>query len=315
MNLYTRPFKAMGSPCELKLYARSEAQADSALQLARNEIEKLEARYSRYRPDSLLSRINAAAGTGNAIEVDDETAGLLDYAAQAYEQSDGLFDITSGVLRRAWDFKSQRLPSQQAVAALLPLVGWDKVTWKNRRISLPIAGMELDFGGYVKEYAADVAASACIAGGIAHGLVELGGDVRLIGPHPDGSAWRVGIRHPRAPEQALAYVDMHEGAIASSGDYERAMVINGVRYCHILDPKTGWPVRALSAVSVLAPQCLVAGTVSTSAMLRQGAGPAWLREVGLPHLVVDANGEISGDLACIPVQTKTQDAFLAERVR
>lgn len=296
MRCHTLNFRAMGSPCELRLYAKDAAQAQRGFDAARAVIERLEARYSRYRDDSLTSRINAAAG-GAAIEVDAETAGLLDYAARAHAQSDGLFDLTSGVLRRAWDFRSGRLPMQAELDALLPLVGWEHVEWQRPWLRLPRAGMELDFGGLVKEYAADAAAQACRNAGLAHGLVELGGDISLVGPHPDGAPWRIGVRDPHAPQQALAMIDLHEGAIASSGDYERGMTVNGVRYGHLLHPRSGWPVRALAAVSVAAPQCLVAGTASTVAMLKQSDGASWLEQLELPHLGVTADGRIFGELA------------------
>lgn len=298
MNLHSQSFRAMGSPCELRLYAASEAAAQRGFAVARAVIERLEARYSRYREDSITSRINAAAGKA-AVEIDAEAAGLLDYAAQAWQHSDGLFDITSGVLRRAWDFRSGKLPAQEQIDALLPLVGWQQVEWNRPSIRLPRAGMEIDFGGYVKEYAADAAAQACRGAGIKHGMVELGGDVCIVGAHPDGSPWRVGVRHPRDPANALALIEMHEGAIASSGDYERSMTVNGLRYCHILNPQTGWPVRALAAVSVVAPQCLVAGTASTIAMLKQDGAREWLDELGLPHLGITADGKFfsSSELA------------------
>jgi thiamine biosynthesis lipoprotein len=296
MQLYRFPFKAMGSPCELQLYATSPAQADEAAAQAQHEMQRLESVYSRFRDDSLTTRINRSAGSAQGVEVDDETAGLLDYAQQAWMQSDGLFDITSGVLRQAWNFKSGRLPTQAQLDSVLPRIGWQRVRWKKPRLWLP-AGMELDFGGYVKEYAADSAARVCREAGIRHGLVELGGDISLVGTHPDGAPWQVGIRNPRAPEQAIARIPLGHGAIASSGDYERYMEVGGQRYCHILNPKTGWPVEGLRAVSVVAEQCLVAGTASTIAMLKGAeAGPRWLAELGLPWLAVDAQGRLSGSI-------------------
>lgn len=286
MQLHVEPFRAMGSPCELRLYSHRADEARIAAAAARAAIDRLEQRYTRYRPDSLTSRINDAAGRAERIEVDEETAGLLDYAAQAHAQSGGRFDITSGVLRRAWDFRSGRLPAETQIQALLPLVGWPQVEWTRPWLRLPRAGMELDFGGFVKEYAADAAAQACTAHGIAHGLVELGGDIRVIGPHPDGAPWRVGVRHPRDPGKPLAMVDMLAGGLASSGDYERFMIVDGRRYAHILDPRSGWPVEGLAAVSVLAPSCLLAGTASTIAMLQGVEGKAWLQTLGLAHFVV-----------------------------
>ena len=231
------------------------------------------------------------------MTVDAETAALLNYADAAYAQSEGLFDISSGVLRRAWDFKAQRVPEQRELDALLPLVGWKKLEWHAPLIRLPLAGMQIDFGGFGKEYAADRAAGVLAAMGIAHGLVDLGGDVRVLGPHPDGAPWLIGIRHPRAPESAIATVPLTHGAIASSGDYERYFEKDGRRYSHVLDPRTGWPVQGLASVSVLAQQCLIAGTGTTIAMLRGvTAGVEWLQQLGLPYLCVDASLQISGTL-------------------
>ena len=296
MHLFHYPFKAMGSLCELQLYAPAQARADAAAALAQRELQRIETVYSRFRDDSLTTRINRSAGDAQGIEVDAETAGLLDYAQQAWRQSDGLFDITSGVLRGAWDFKSGRLPTQAQIDAILPRIGWHRLRWKKPRLWLP-AGMELDFGGYVKEYAADVAARVCREAGIRNGLVDLGGDIALVGAHPDGKPWQVGIRNPRAPEKAIARIPLSYGAIASSGDYERYMEIEGRRYCHILNPKTGWPVEGLSGISVVATQCLVAGTASTVAMLKGPEdGPRWLSELGLPWLAVDAQGRLSGSI-------------------
>ena len=298
MELRRYPFKAMGSPCELHLYGKMAADCDAAEALARKEIDRLEAKFSRYRDDSLTAKINASAGEPSGIEVDDETATLLDYADTAFRESDGAFDITSGILRRAWDFKSGRVPSHRDVKALLPRVGWQRVRWERPRLVLPKSGMQVDFGGYVKEYAADRVAALLRDAGIESGLVDLGGDLAVVGPHPDGSAWRVGIRDPRAKGRAVAQVALARGGLASSGDYERFIEIDGKRYAHILDPRTGWPVTSLAAVSVVAEHCLVAGTASTVAMLMgEQGGAQWLEELGLPHVRVDQRGEVRGSLA------------------
>jgi thiamine biosynthesis lipoprotein len=157
--------------------------------------------------------------------------------------------------------------------------------------------MELDWGGFVKEYAADRVAELCRSRGLARGLVDLGGDLAVVGPHPDGSAWQVGIRDPRRPERAIARLSLRGGAVATSGDYERFMIVDGRRYSHLLDPRTGWPVESLASASVAADHCLVAGTASSVALLRGASGSDWLRELGLPHLTVDATGQLGGTLA------------------
>jgi len=294
----------MGGPCELRIYAENFAIASRAADAACAEIRRLENKYSRYRNDSITTAINASAGNQNGISVDDETAGLLDYAATVYQHSSGLFDITSGILRQVWDFQSGRLPAQQDVEALLPKIGWYRVRWEKPRICLPLVGMQLDFGGYVKEYAADSAAKLLREEGIENGIVDLGGDLAVVGPRPGGRHWAVGIRNPRAPATALLHTGLIQGGLASSGDYERFMLINGKRYSHILNPMTGWPVETLSGVSVIAEQCLVAGTATTVAMLKgEKDGLQWLEELGLPYFAIDRQNRVSGTMQALPNET------------
>jgi FAD:protein FMN transferase len=292
-------FRAMGSPCELVLHAAADA-GGQAVNAVRADIERLEARYSRYRPDSLLSRINAVAAQGGRVEVDAETASLLEYAATCHAQSDGLFDVTSGILRRAWRFtEDATLPDAAHIGALLDFVGWHKLVWHAPVLEFPLPGMELDFGGIVKEYAVDRAATLCMELGVTAGIINLGGDVRVIGARPDGERWRVGVAHPRAAGAAVRTLALSGQAIATSGDYERCMVVDGVRYAHLLSPRTGWPVRQLAAVSVIADLCVVAGSAATIAMLKDVDGPAWLEALGLPHLWVDTAGRVGGSLAAV----------------
>jgi len=296
LKYYHYDFKAMGSPCSIQLYAGSAKKAKRAAKVAMDDVYRLEAKYSRYRADSYLSEINRSAAQGGHIKVDDETAGLLDYAATCYQQSDGLFDITSGILRRAWDFKSGNIPAQEEIASLLEKIGWHKINWQRPLLAFTVPGMEIDFGGVVKEYAVDRAASACRDAGIQHGLVNLGGDIKIIGPHYDGSPWRIAIRHPRNPNGVLQTLLLHSGALASSGDYERCITLNGMRYGHVLNPQTGWPVNYMAAVSVIGEFCVVAGSASTIGMLKGEGGPAWLNALGLPHLWVNVQGESGGSL-------------------
>lgn len=286
----------MGTPCDIQLFTRNETEAKRASGAVISDVNRLEALYSRYKYDSFLSEINRVAATGGSIDVDEETASLLDYALACYEQSEGLFDITSGILRHAWKFDQGKLPEQSFIDGLLDKVGWHKVSWKRPVLSFSVPGMEIDFGGVVKEYAVDRAATICFGLGVRHGVINLGGDIKVIGPRSDGSPWRVGIRHPRNKESLLDTLLLYEGALASSGDYERCIVVNGVRYGHVLNPKTGWPVKHLAATSVVGEFCVVAGSASTIAMLKEAQGTEWLLELGLPHLWVDVNGESGGSL-------------------
>ncbi len=273
----------MGSPCELQLYAENDFLAQKIAQQIITDVHRLERKYSRYRADSFLSKINEVAASGGSIDVDEETAGLLNYAQTCYELSDGLFDITSGILRQAWRFDSPALPEDKIIQSLLAKIGWQKLYWENSTLTFSQAEMEIDFGGIVKEYAADRAATLCLNAGISHGIVNLGGDIKIIGAHPDGKPWCVGIQHPRDKTKIWKTLKLKTGALASSGDYERCMVIDGVRYGHILNPKTGYPVRHLAAVSVIADLCVVAGSAATIAMLKEKDGEKWLKSLGLKN--------------------------------
>jgi thiamine biosynthesis lipoprotein len=284
----------MGSPCEIRLFAPDAAAAARALQLAVEEIHRLECRYSRYRTDSYLHEVNRAAAVGGRIALDEELRALLEYADTCHDLSDGLFDLSSGVLREAWRPDRRSLPEPAEIQALLPRIGWGHLSWDEHGLRFARPGMELDLGGLVKEYAADRAAAVCAGEGIRHGMVDLGGDIRVIGPLPDGEPWLVDIRHPRRPGESMARVELAGGALASSGDYERFFEIDGERHGHILSPRTGRPVRGLAAVSVIADRCVAAGSACTVAMLKERDGPGWLEELGLPHLWMDVDGAHGG---------------------
>lgn len=282
----------MACDAELQFYAADSDEPQRIASQIMAEIRRIEAKYSRYLANSVVSQINLHAGI-SSVDIDAETAGLLRYADLCYQQSEGLFDITSGVLRRAWDFSRAALPDDTTLAGLLPLVGWQQVAFSDNAVWLPKAGMELDFGGFGKEYAVDQAADLAHQLGIRHGLVNLGGDLRVLGPQLDGQPWRVGIRHPRNAGGSLAALPMTTGALATSGDYERFIHVGGRRYCHILHPRTGYPLHTWQSVSVYAPRCLVAGSVSTMAMLKnEAAGEVWLAQSGLPSLAVRQTGEV-----------------------
>jgi thiamine biosynthesis lipoprotein len=285
-------FQAMACECEIRLCLAEGGRADllqAAAQSAIDEVRRIEAKYSRYLQGSLVSRINAAAGTDRDVEVDAETAALLDFAGQLHAQSEGLFDITSGVLRRAWDFRAARIPRQGELDALLPLVGWPKVMRQGRLVRLALRGMEIDFGGFGKEYAADRAMALLAGAGQRHGFVNLGGDIRVLGPRADGAAWRFGIQHPRQTAGVIASVDLTEGALATSGDYERYFENDARRYCHILDPRSGWPVDHWASVSVAAPACVAAGALSTIAMLKGAQALAFLNTQQASGLAIDTS--------------------------
>lgn len=287
-------FDAMASRCEIVV--ADEAEARRAAHEAMAEVRRIEAKYSRYRSDSIVSGINAAAGSGQATAIDAETVGLLTFADQLHRQSGGLFDLTSGVLRKAWDFHAGRVPEPGKLDALLPLVDWRRVAWTERELALPESGMELDFGGIGKEYAADRAQGVLARAGVHRGFVNLGGDLRVLGPRVDGRSWRFGIQHPRQAAALCASVELLDGALATSGDYERFFITpEGRRCCHVLDPRSGQPVTHWQSVSVVAPVCAAAGAMATIAMLLGAEGAAFLRRQGVAFLAIDAGGHVESN--------------------
>ena len=297
MDLHRYAFPSMGCPCEIQIEADDEASARAAAAQAQAEVARLDEKYSHYRDDNWLARLCASAGSGRRIELDEESASLIDFAAALHAQSGGRFDISAGALTKLWDLQSGRVPAQAEIDATLARTGWHRVEWNRPYLTLPVAGMRIDFGGVVKEYAADRAAAICRLHGIAHGIVDLGGDLAVIGAHADGSSWLAGIKSPRSPENVHASIGLAHGGLATSGDYERVMIVDGRRYSHIVDARTGWPADSFASVSVVADSCLVAGAASTLAMLfgvERGAG--YLGELGLPWLAIAADGSCAGSI-------------------
>jgi thiamine biosynthesis lipoprotein len=271
-------FEAMASPCTVLIDGDDRDAAAALLDIAAREALRIERKFSRYRTDNLVHEINHAGG--RPVAVDEETAQLIDYAATCWELSAGLFDITSGVLRRVWKFDGgSRVPGRQAIEECLAHVGWGRVTWQDRTLSMP-AGMEIDFGGIGKEYAVDRVAGLLAARTARSFLVNFGGDLFAGGLRRGNRTWGVGIDDPDRTGQAALYrLDVARAGLATSGDARRYVQWRGQRLGHILNPKTGWPVAgAPRSVTVVAPTCLEAGTISTLAYLQGPGARAFLEQ-------------------------------------
>jgi len=284
-------FQAMASPCELLMELGDGLTANRLLTIAHDEALRIERKFSRYRGDNIIHRINHSAG--RPVEVDEETAGLLDYAGQCYELSEGSFDITSGVLREVWRFDgSDRVPAAETIEALLPRIGWDKIIWRRPAITL-LEGMEIDLGGIGKEYAVDRVAQLLSRQAKASLLINFGGDLFATGPRRDGGGWVIGIEDPQhgviTPGDNLAHdairtFELRRGGVATSGDARRFLLKQGIRYGHILDPRTGWPARAAPrSVTVASGTCTEAGILATLAMLYGAQAEAFLDAQGVEY--------------------------------
>lgn len=278
-SIWVGRFKAMASPCEVLLSVDTRDLAEKLLKKAAGEAWRIEAKFSRYREDGILPRINRSQG--KPVSVDPETAGLIDYAYQIFDLSDGLFDVTSGVLRKVWPFKaSSVLPSEADVHALLPYIGLEKVTWEKPNITLP-SDMQIDFGGIGKEYAVDRSMAILKAEADVPMMLNYGGDICCSQPSGYSIDWKVGI------ENSIEVLPLKSGGLATSGTTHRFLMHKGKRFSHVLNPKTGWPIEnAPLSITVAADNCTQAGMIATLAMLQGSEAEAFLKVQKVFHRII-----------------------------
>ena len=274
---YGISFNAMASPCEVIIQTTDDKLARKLGDIIAAEVWRVEDKYSRYDQRSLCSAINAQAG--QSVAIDEETYLLLNFADQCYQLSDGLFDISSGGLRKVWSFngstiESSQFPSTVQISAAMANVGWEKIHFDQQQITLK-KGMEIDFGGIGKEYAVDRATILAKQFTDTPVLVNLGGDLAVTSPRSNDANWQIAIEHPDIDSElaqdksADMIVALKSGALATSGDARRFIIKDGIRYGHILNAKTGWPiVHAPRSITVVAPQCIQAGIFATLALLQ-----------------------------------------------
>ncbi len=255
----------MGTLVKITAVARNESIAQAAATAGFAEIHRLEELLSTWIPASELSRVNASAGVG-PVAVSQETMTVVQGAIQAAEMTDGGFNIAIGPAVDAWNvIEGQRIPTESELEALRPLVDVQAVhaDVREQTIFLGKAGMRIDVGGIGKGYAADQAVMAMKKAGASAGVVALSGDIKTFGQLPGGRKFPVGIRHPREEGEILAFIDLENEAISTAGDYERFFERDGVRYHHILDPKTLQPARRCQSVTVIAREGMVADGLDT----------------------------------------------------
>ena len=266
---------AMASPCDVLMEVEDESLALEILNAVANEAWRIEDKFSRYKKDNIVYEINHS--DGEAISIDEESSRLLDFANELFEISEGLFDVTSGVLRQCWKFDgSDNVPEKKQIKKVLKKIGWQKVSRQEGSVTLP-KGMEIDLGGLGKEYAVDICVQIARQKTEQSVLVNFGGDLAMTVARKDKKFWSVG-RLITGSDEACGIFQLYSGAIATSGDANRYLLKDGVRYSHILNPLTGNSViGAPHTVSVAAPTCIEAGMMSTLAMLQGGRAEEFLK--------------------------------------
>jgi thiamine biosynthesis lipoprotein len=287
-HAYQIQFECMASNCSILIECKQRLLTKTAAKKAIIEAWRIEHKFSRYQQNNTFADIHAKADKYQTI--DEESAQLLIFANHAYHASEGLFDITSGILRTVWKFDgSDKLPQQDAVKRLLTKVGWTKLGWNQNnptQLKLP-SGMELDFGGIGKEYAVDKMLSICcqsLSKTSAAILINCGGDLACNGKRLNGESWKVGIESIFDHKKSENIIALSSGALATSGDSRRFLVKDNIRYSHVLNPITGWAVTgAPRCVTVAAPTCINAGIISTLALLQGSEAESFLESLDMPY--------------------------------
>ncbi len=266
---------AMASPCDVLMEVEDGSLAQEILNAVANEAWRIEDKFSRYKKDNIIFHINHS--NGDVVAIDEETSRLLDFANELFEISEGLFDVTSGVLRQVWKFDgSDKVPTKKQIRKILKNIGWQKVSRQVGNVTLP-EGMEIDLGGIGKEYAVDRCVQIAREKTKQSVLVNFGGDLAMTTARNNKTFWSVG-RLITGSDEACGIFQLYSGAIATSGDANRYLLKDGKRYSHILNPKTGWSViDAPHTVSVAAATCIEAGMMSTLAMLQGRQAEAFLK--------------------------------------
>lgn len=286
----------MGTLVSITAVCPTHDAANEAVTAGFQEVKRLEQILSTWIPSSELSQVNAAAG-GGAVRVSLETMALVRKSLQVAEITDGAFNIAIGPAVDAWNISAEpRLPTTAELEALKPLVDLHKVhtdVWE-RTIQLEKPGMRIDVGGIGKGYAADQTVMVMKKAGALAGVVALSGDIKTFGRLPDGGAFPVGIQHPRKDGEIIAEIDLQEEAISTAGDYERFFDKDGVRYHHILDPRTLQPARGCQSVSVIAKEGVWADGLDTGIfVLGAQRGMELVEQLAdIEAIIVDSEGRV-----------------------
>lgn len=280
---------------EITVAAGNEQKAHKAVATAYEEIRRIEALLSRYHHNSQIYEVNQYAGEGS-VDVDRETARIVRRSLQYAELTHGAFDITIGPVIDLWGIGSEheRVPGVAELQAVLEYVDYKKVEIRGEQeICLLSPGMKLDLGGIAKGYSVDRAIDVLQRHGITSALLNAGGDIRCLGTKPDGTPWRIGIKHPRE-SGILGIIQLEDMAVATSGDYERAFFHDNIRFHHIFEPHTGTPARGCQSVTILARTAEVADVFATAVFI-MGAqrGLEFIEErPDIEGMIIRSDGEL-----------------------
>lgn len=294
---FMRTLKLMGSRYEITVVAANKEEGDQYIDIAVNEISRIEKLISSWDANSQTSKINSNAGVA-PVKVDPELYNLIERAIQISKITDGAFDISYAAMDKIWKFDGTmtEMPSEETIHNSVAKVGYKNIILNKGEgtVFLKLPGMKIGFGAIGKGYSADKAKDLLMSKGVVAGMINASGDLNCWGKKPDGSPWLVGITNPLNKNKVFSWFPIENSAVVTSGDYEKFVIFNGKRYAHIIDPRTGHPASGLTSVSIFAPKAELADALATSVFVMGiNTGIDFVNQLkGVECILVDDQGKI-----------------------
>ena len=297
-RVFKRVLRLMGNRFEITVTNTSEEKAHQHIDAAVNEISRIEKLLTTFSDSSQTNLINQFAGI-KPVQVDREVFDLISRSKKISALTQGAFDITYGSVDKSlWNFDRTMtsLPDAATARKMVRLINYQNVILdkENSTVFLKEKGMRIGFGGIGKGYSAEMTRILLKERGVESGIVNASGDLTAWGVQPNGKPWTIGIADPDAARHPFSFLDITDMAIATSGNYEKYVVINGKRYSHTIDPKTGLPVSGIKSVTIISPNAEIADAMATPVMIMgKQAGLDMINQVkGLACIIIDDNGKI-----------------------
>ncbi len=287
----------MGSRFEITVVATDSTEANNYIDLAVSEITRIEKLISSWDPASQTSEINRNAGI-KPVKVDEELYNLIRRSIEISKLTEGAFDISYASMDKIWKFDGSmtEMPSKEAISQSVSKVGYQNIILdpENLTVFLKLEGMKIGFGGIGKGYAADIAKKLLMQKGVSAGIINASGDMNTWGKQPDGEFWKVAITNPMDKNKAFALLPLKDNAVVTSGNYEKYVTFNGVRYTHIIDPLSGYPATGIISATVFAPKAEIADALATSIfVMGKDVGIDFVNQLPkIECIVIDEKGEI-----------------------
>lgn len=296
-QIYKRTLKLMGSRFDITVIADDSLQAHNYIDVAVAEITRIEKLISEWDPSTQTSAINKNAGI-KPVKVDRELFNLIERSIAISKLTDGAFDISYASMDKIWKFDGSmtKMPSEEAIKSSVSKIGYQNIILNKEEMTvfLKYPGMKIGFGAIGKGYSADKAKALLISQGVKGGIINASGDMNTWGKQPNGNDWKVAITNPFDKNKAFALLPIKEGAVVTSGDYEKYVTFNGKRYAHIIDPRTGYPATGVISTTVFGGSAELADALATSLFV-MGVDAGINRINQLPNvecIIIDDKGNI-----------------------